>query len=283
MKPKIACVLIMFLSSVGTAVLAGAPERVLWDKRPIKVHIQQGQERIIHFPDEVRYWLPDSIKQKVSVLAANGVLYIRALEPFISTRVRIQSLSDQQIYLLDVTANDIGSVSETLIVMTQKSVSNLSKDVEDKTTVENWRVRLTRYAARQLYAPERLAGSDKAIKRIPLTVTSPLPLIRGGVLEAIPIASWQATGLTVTAVKLRNTSAKRYHIGFKPSDSSSVLSLNQLIRGDWLTATVQHNFVGPSDHEDDTTTLYLVSDRPFVESLNGLTPSRVGTGEITDG
>ena len=62
MKPKIACVLIMLLSSVGTMVFADGPERVLWDKRPIKVHIQQGQERIIHFPDDVRYWLPDSIK-----------------------------------------------------------------------------------------------------------------------------------------------------------------------------------------------------------------------------
>jgi hypothetical protein len=73
------CLLSQWLLCVALAVvtvtaIADAPGRILWDKRPIDLQLQINHERIIHFPDEVRYWLPDNIKHKVSVLAANGVL-----------------------------------------------------------------------------------------------------------------------------------------------------------------------------------------------------------------
>ena len=71
--------LVALLIATSFSAFAEAPERVLWDKTPISVHIQLGEERIIHFPDDIRYWLPDSIQRKVTVLAANGVLYILSL------------------------------------------------------------------------------------------------------------------------------------------------------------------------------------------------------------
>lgn len=267
----------------ASTIVAAAPERVQWDKRPIAVHIQQGQERIIHFPDEVRYWLPDSIQHKVSVLAANGVLYIRALETFPSTRIRVQSLHDQQVYLLDITSSHADTVSDTLIVMTQDSTRNLSRDSEGSMVTDDWRVRLTRYAARQLYAPARLSGGDPAIKRVPLAITSPIPLIRGNLIEAIPIASWRAHDLTVTAFKLRNTTHQSYRLQFENVDSPNTLAIHALIRGRWQTATLQHHTLGPSGQETDTTTLYLVSDRSLPESLHGYIPRSAIAGEADDG
>ena len=276
-------VLVAWLIVCTSGVISASPERVLWDKRPIPVYIQTGQERIVHFPDEVRYWLPDSIKHKVSVLAANGVLYIRALESFPSSRIRVQSLSGQQIFLLDVTVDSAQAVSDDLVVMTKESVNNRSKASANLTAVEDWRVRLTRYAARQLYAPERLASGSHSIKPVSLLVTSPIPLIRGGILEAIPIASWQAQDLTVTAIKLRNLSAKQYLLKFEPPTFSNELGLHSLIRGDWLTATLQHASIGPNGHKDDITTLYLVSDRSFSESLNWVAPNAAKEGDPSDG
>ena len=258
----------MVLLMVVITAAAQTPERVLWEKRPIKVHIQTGQERIVHFPDEVRYWLPDSIKFKVSVIAANGVLYIKALDDFSTTRIRVQSLSDQQVYLLDISASDAETVSDELIVMTHESVHNLSEGNLSLQIAEDWRIRLTRYAAQQLYAPERLLSGDTAIKRIPLKLSEPVSLIHGGLLKAEPIASWQGNGLTVTAVKLRNVSSQPLRLLFEPSDSSQTLNMSQLIRGDWLTATLQHDYLGPIGNKYDTTTLYLVSNRSFIESLN---------------
>lgn len=261
----------VLLALVTVTVIADAPQRVLWDKRPISVHLQVDHERIIHFPDDVRYWLPDTVKRQVSVLAANGVLYIRALEPFPTTRIRVQGLNDQQIYLLDITASDAKTVSDELMVMTKESTRNRSKEVAKYKTTDDWRIRLTRYAAQQLYAPERLAGGDSAIKRIPLALTTPVPLIRGGLIETTPIASWQANarpkGLTVTAVRVRNLSRHSLQLQFDQSNSANAFNLSHLVRGEWLTATLQHNHVGAMGEETDTTTLYLVSKRSFLESL----------------
>ena len=257
------------LLMVATAiVLADSPQRVLWDKRPISVHLQVGHERIIHFPDDVRYWLPDAVKHKVSVLAANGVVYIRAMEPLPTTRLRVQGLHNQQLYLLDITASDLAAVSDELIVMTQESTSNRSKDVAALKTKEDWRIRLTRYAAQQLYAPERLLDGDSAVKRVSLELTTPVPLIRGGLIETVSIASWQGHGLTVTAVKLRNLSQQPLQLQFDQSNSPLVFNLSYLLRGHWLTATLQHHHLGKAGSDTDTTTLYLVSNRSFIESLS---------------
>lgn len=289
MKSCIQRLFVILLTLASTTVLADASERVLWDKRPINVHLQVGNERIIHFPDDVRYWLPDTVKRHVSVLAANGVLYIRAMEPFPTTRLRIQGLNDQQVYLLDITASEVAAVSDELIVMTKKNTRNRSKEATAYRTTEDWRIRLTRYAAQQLYAPERLVDGDSAIKRIPVESKTSVPLIRGGLIEAVPIASWQGHGLTVTAVRVRNLSRQSLQLQFERSDSLQALDLSYLVRGDWLTATLQHDRLGAMGDETDTTTLYLVSNRSFVESLSLPIDSRVlqsgqtGKEEMQDG
>jgi integrating conjugative element protein (TIGR03749 family) len=289
MKSCIQGLFVVLLAFASATVIADTPERVLWDKRPISVHLQVDHERIIHFPDDVRYWLPDTVKRQVSVLAANGVLYIRAVEPFPTTRIRIQGLSDQQIYLLDITASKVAAVSDELIVMTKENTRNRSKDATVYKTTEDWRIRLTRYAAQQLYAPERLVDGDSAIKRIPVELKTSVPLIRGGLIEAVPIASWQGHGLTVTAVRVRNLSLQSLQLQFDRSDSHRVLDLSYLVRGDWLTATLQHDRLGAMGDETDTTTLYLVSNRSFVESLSLPIDSRVlqsgqtGKEEMQDG
>jgi integrating conjugative element protein (TIGR03749 family) len=289
MKSCIQGLFVILLTFASATVIADTPERVLWDKRPISVHLQVGSERIIHFPDNVRYWLPDTVKRHVSVLSANGVLYIRAMEPFPTTRLRIQGLNDQQVYLLDITASEVAAVSDELIVMTKKNTRNRSKEATAYRTTEDWRIRLTRYAAQQLYAPERLVDGDSAIKRIPVESKTSVPLIRGGLIETVPIASWQGHGLTVTAVRVRNLSRQSLQLQFDRSDSLQALDLSYLVRGDWLTATLQHDRLGAMGDETDTTTLYLVSNRSFVESLSLPIDSRVlqsgqtGKEEMQDG
>jgi integrating conjugative element protein (TIGR03749 family) len=289
MKSCIQGLFVILLTLASATVIADTPERVLWDKRPIGVHLQVGHERIIHFPDDVRYWLPDTVKRHVSVLAANGVLYIRAMEPFPTTRIRIQGLNNQQIYLLDITASEAAAVSDELIVMTKENTWNRSKEATAYKTTEDWRIRLTRYAAQQLYAPERLVGGDSAIKRIPVESKTSVPLIRGGLIEAVPIASWKGHGLTVTAVRVRNLSGQSLQLQFDQSDSPHVQNLSHLVRGDWLTATLQHDRLGAMGDETDTTTLYLVSNWSFVESLSLPINNRVfrsrktGKGEMQDG
>jgi len=278
----------LLVTHLAFADQSPAVERVVWDKRPIAVHIQRNQERIIHFPSDVRYWLPDSLKRKVSVVAANGVLYIRATGSFPVTRIRVQSLVDQTIYLLDVTTSDTKSISDELVVVRPDTVINHAKDqtltyLKTARQTEDWRVRLTRYAAQQLYAPERLLHGDNQIKRIPIDTQQPVPLVRGQRIEAQPVVAWQGGGFTVTAIKLRNITEQRLHLVLANSTKPNTIDLAYALRGHWLTAVTQHDFLGAEGKETDTTTLYLVSDRPFIESL-GVAPQPNGdVKEATDG
>lgn len=124
--------------------------------------------------------------------------------------------------MLDITASETAAASDELIVMTKENSRNRSKEATAYKTIEDWRIRLTRYAAQQLYAPERLVDGDSAIKRIPVESKTSIPLIRSGLIEAEPIASWQTNaepmGLTVTAVRVRNLSRQSLQLQFDQSD-----------------------------------------------------------------
>jgi integrating conjugative element protein (TIGR03749 family) len=250
------------------------PQRVLWNKHPIPLYIQRGHERIVHFPDDIRYWLPDTIKHKVTVLAANGVLYIQAHDSFTTTRIRVQGLTNQQIYLLDVSSGDVkaagtDSYSDTLIVMEAKSVANQAKQRDAVRKPIDWKIRLTRFAAQQLYAPERLLTGDRSIQRIPVDTDS-VALIRGGQFQASPVAAWKGGGLFVTAIKIRNLSQHDLQLTWLGSSTTNTILLSRQLRGRWLTATVQHHELHPAGNYADTTARDLISDRPFVESLEGV-------------
>jgi hypothetical protein len=67
---------------------------------------------------------------------------------------------------------------------------------------------------------------------------------------------------------VRNLSRLALQLQFDQSDSPHALNLSHLVRGYWLTATLQHDRLGAMGDETDTTTLYLVSNRSFAESLS---------------
>lgn len=117
-------------------------------------------------------------------------------------------------------------------------------------------VALTRFAAQQIYAPARLAEQPTGISNVPLPAAGDaVPLYRGGRITATPAASWRGRGgLYVTAVTVVNA-------------TDEALALDpRLARGDWLAATFHHRKLGPKGQPDDTSTLYLISDRPFLEA-----------------
>lgn len=106
-----------------------------------------------------------------------------------------------------------------------------------------------------MYAPKRLLRDPPGVFRARLKIRNPVPLLRGGAVEATPLASWRGGGLYVTAVKLRNITEQP--VVLDPRD----------LRGRWLAATFQHARLLPHGDGADTTCVYLVSARPFAESL----------------
>ena len=238
------------------------PERVVWRKAPIAVPLIVGEERLIHFPESVSIGLPQSLTARLRSQSINGTLYLLARQSFESTRVMVRSENGGPLFVLDLSAalssEERPPLPDVQVVLDTSKVaagSDGSDTDSAETTTGNrfsqWGyVALTRYAAQQLYAPERLVPNTPGVVAIPVQGAS-VNLLRGGGVEAVPVAAWKAGLHYVTAVRLTNHSAK------------AVILDPRELRGAWLAATFQHNRLLPSGTDEDTTAVYLISDRPF--------------------
>lgn len=232
-------------------------ERIVWNKVPIALSLPVGKERIVTFPHDVRAGVPPGLADALRTQSVDGTVYWLARKPFPVTRIQVQEVDSGRVYLLDLQAEgDAISTAPVQILLR----SNVSQDRDDPTTATPDAERidyvgLTRYVAQQMYAPKRLVRNPPGVHRAPLRVKHAVALVRGGAIEATPLASWRGGDLYVTAVKLRNV-----------SNSPIVLDPREL-RGQWLAATLQHGRLLPRGDEADTTCVYLISARPFEESL----------------
>jgi len=253
-----------------------AYERIFWNKTPLSVTLQTGRERLIHFPDMVRVKPPKVLSsEQLKITVVDNVVYLKALKDFSVERMKVQafnhisgSFEGGRFYLLDLSAKRNGGIEQIQIIdKTNSNQSSLMQSAQSEGGSEQSdgmnasqsqavdMVALVRYAAQQLYAPERLVQSHPAIYRTPLRVKSLTSLYRGGELRSIPLASWKGGDLYLTAVKIQNKT------------TLPVILDPRLFRGQWRSRTLQHGSLSRYHTEADTSTVYLVSARPFHESL----------------
>lgn len=278
---------------------APAPERLVWDKRPLHLTLGVGRERIVRFPAPVEVGLPPTIAGALRVQVVDETVYLQPSQPFDATRVQIREIGSGRIILIDLRAID--GAAPTLPVEVVATAATLpalpaalpplpagtpgatalppppippsaaagtaggagraprEAGAPEPQAPRIGMVMLTRYAAQQLYAPERLAAVPvpgivrAAVRRKP--VDNLFRGADGGVLEARPVAAWRGGGLWVTAVRLHNAGG-----------SERIVDPRNL-RGRWLAATFQHARLGASGSDTDVTCVYLVSAQPFEESL----------------
>lgn len=118
-------------------------------------------------------------------------------------------------------------------------------------------VTLTRFAVQSIYAPKRLIETPEGLHRTPMQTEKHVDLFYGASVDAIPLASWRAGSLFVTAVELKNLLTHPINV-----DSKN-------IKGDWQTAALYPTNALPSRDKHETTTLFLVSSKPFDNALKG--------------
>ena len=257
-------------------------ERIFWNKTPMSVRLKRDKERLIHFPAMVRVKPPEGITaDQLKITVIDNVVYLKALKDFKSSRMRVQAFNNSagsfdggKMYLVDISASQHGGTEPVQIVdkafnrknaVTDSMVTSQSSGKVDPVISDTVlpqaappkvnMVDLVRFASQHLYAPERLAQKHPNIYRTALRVKS-LPLFyRGGELESTPLASWKGGGMYVTAVKIQNKT--RIPLVLDP----------RKFRGQWRSRTLQHTVLSQYQAATDTTTVYLVSDRPFHESL----------------
>ena len=226
-------------------------ERIEWQKTPIELQLVLGEEQQIMFPAAVKVGVPGLVQPLVRTQSVNGTVYLLANAPFDSNRFMVRELESGRIYLFDVTATDSGVASGPIEIYTAhhgstgKDVANDRSDQAQPSYIE-----LTRFAAKQLYAPSRLVDGQRGLVRVSVA-NDPFNLIHGAKIEATPLVGWRGYGLYVTAIKLTNKTLQAQTLD--PRD----------LRGAWLTATFQHHRLLPKGDEADTTAVYLVSARPF--------------------
>lgn len=233
-------------------------ERVVWEKKPLSIALKIGEERIIHFPKNIEHWQPGVVDNSVVAQTVADTLYIKAITEFPTVRFRVREIGSNKVYLLDVSGKQDVEVPDTLVVIDEEQLRGESdRQAKQMATIgQDWRVRLTRYASQTLYAPERVVKADYSISRVSLTPGVEIPLIRGGKVKAQTVATWRGGGWYLHAIKLTNV-----------TDEKVVLDPRIAYRGEWSTATPQHDWLGPSNSDQAVTTVYLTSKRTLIESL----------------
>lgn len=257
------------VSRQASAVEA-APERVLWNKTPISVHLEIAAERRVQFPARVKAGLPAAAANRLQILAVDDSLYLLAIGP-LRERLVVQELDSGRTYLLDVVASEREVARSPVIVMAETAQGGengphaaLPASGGDPRSPPDF-VTLTRYAAQQVYAPRRLLRERSDIGRVPLHMDAPVPLIRGGEVEALPLASWRSRDHYVTAIRLQNLTD--HVVAF------DILDPRAQLRGRWETASFHHRQLRRRGEPGDTSALYLISVRAFEESLDGPPPA----------
>ncbi|HAU5646708.1 TPA: TIGR03749 family integrating conjugative element protein [Klebsiella pneumoniae] len=270
------------LTLLGLLAVAAAPavqavEILRWERMPLAVPLKVGQERIVFIDRNVRVGVPAGVGERLRVQSAGGAVYLRASEPIEPTRLQLQDADTGALILLDIAAEpakDGEAELEPVRIVEGNSTPARYGDqpgddneaparAQDQAGARAARretpvsVVLTRFAAQNLYAPLRTVEPLPSVMRVNLrrdldlgTLMPTLPV------RAVALASWRLEDQWVTAVRLTNS-------------SSGWITLDpRVLQGDFLTATFQHEALGPRGTPEDTTVLYLVTrGRGLAQSL----------------
>lgn len=248
-RPRRRCKLVALFLLLTSSVTASTTDLV-WDKTPIPLDLEVGEERIVHFADSMSVGLPANLRSIVRVQSIGNSVYLLATEMFERQRVLMRSTTDGSIVVFDLAADLEPAVSKNVYVRSAQS----SSDARTESNGLNYAV-LTRFAAQFAYAPARLVQVPKGVFPVPVP-KSARGLVRGLYVRTEPYAAWKTnSGLYLTAIKLTNNSEKP--VEFHP----------RLLRGRWLTATFHHYRLLPNGSGADQTLVYLTSRYPFKQAL----------------
>lgn len=246
------------LDTENTVVNSIHYEHVIWNKVPISFVVPVKEERMLIFPGKIdfRNLDPRLTTDKVSILNNDGTLYIQAKQSFSSIRVPVV-LKDRGITILvDISASENADDTPLEVVLPDATESEPPSAEKDAFDVIHY-VTLMRYAVQHLYAPERLIIEDPHISRSPMYTTRSVDLFYDKGVIAMPLIAWHGGHYTVTAVLLKNN--LNHPVYLDP----------RTIKGQWITASFYPtNRLAEVGSEQDRTTLFLISDRPFNDALN---------------
>ncbi len=240
--------------------------QLTWKGDPLSIALPLGKEKRVIFPEPLAVDINGQLtSDQLRIINNDQNLYLTAQTNFPKTRIYVTLKKSQQIILLDLFTTNSATPATQKIVLRDKKINPSVVQTKSPLTPEgkilsaDAYVNAIRFSWQQLYAPSRLLTSDPGFTRTPMHSTFWTPeLLYGDKVLAHPQASWQADGLFVTAVELRN---KYPHL--------TTLSLSHDLCGDWQAATLYpyHHLKPAGDKSGDATTLFLISNKPFHQAM----------------
>lgn len=240
-------------------------DHVVWDGIPVAFSVPVGQERILKFPGSVTLNNTNArlTTNKVSIQNNAGFLYIKAKKTFKPIRLDFTLTSTGQVILVDLSAKDIGSDTPVSVVLSDNNnqdntTNNSQQNPHNQNNIQSVNdVTLMRYAIQHLYAPERLIAHNNSIARVPMQTQPSVDLFDDKSVLAMPLISWNAGELYVTAVLLKNNWDEK------------ILLNPRNINGSFVAASFYPSrIINPKGSNDDRSTVFLVSNEPFNDALN---------------
>lgn len=258
-------IVVLLLSRVSQADQTLPQSHRVYRHMPLDIPVALQQERVLRFPESIQAWVDEGITQQLHVETVDRHLYLTALVPFNSLRLKVRALDASRFYLLDLSTTETGGLTPLVHVIHQEDVAEpLTQDLHTQQPVSrlDWHLRLIRYAAQQLYAPERLKGSNQAISPSPVnTQVVEKHLIRGSEVKATSIARWRSHSQPtyyVTAYRLENLQEQAVNLQHH----------ELLLRGKFIASSFQHLSLAPRSlalQRNDlshVTTLYVTHVNP---------------------
>ncbi|GIU20881.1 TIGR03749 family integrating conjugative element protein [Shewanella sp. MBTL60-007] len=254
---------LVFALTILVSPLSLATEVLNWTGKPLKVELAVGQERLIKFSDNVEVAIPKSLVSRLLLPSAQGVVYAKATDKILDSRIRFRLMESKRVILIDfVTVESSEQLGDVIIQLGSDKPQASTQTSRNKGSIHASRVSavdLIRYASISLYMPERLIPTGKGITetKVPLNLNLEHFFIGSsyGVFNLDVIKGWRAGGLYLTAIHLKNR-------------TSSIQTIRrQDINSDWLYFTPQQLFVTGKGSERDQTTIYIVTEKPIQKSL----------------
>lgn len=229
-------------------------EHVLWDKTPIPLELSLNEERLVHFPQAISI-VDNEAGDKIAVLKVQDTLYLKGKADFENKRLLVQLMPQGEVIILKLSAREKISAGKPLEILLESKEETTKTTQESANAFDMNAIALTRFAIQSLYAPQRLLVIPEGISRTPMQTRRLINLFYGASIEARPLISWHGGTFYITAVELKNLLNKEV-----------IVDPRRMV-GNWQTATFYPtNTLVPRGNED-TTTVFLVSDRPFNTAL----------------
>ncbi|MCY9874548.1 TIGR03749 family integrating conjugative element protein [Vibrio barjaei] len=225
-----------------------------WNKRPIPVSIQTGEERLLHFDDNVSVGLPEYLKSKVSVTALAGTVYITSNTEFPVTRLLIQKASNGERIVLDVNSvpedveNNNGDIHiVTKADMVSEEVKSKVKDLPSVTIKQ-----LVQFASQDVYGPLNARSNYDGIIVSDVKQQYDLSLfVTGrstGLFNLIPLKEYKTRDYVLTSILVENTSSTKQEVNlydFYP---------------DYDAIAIQNGNIAPKGVNGDATVIYVINE-----------------------